>query len=129
MNPILTKRAYQPEGMRQQATYLFRVRDCNRQSLSEEDAAQAAFEYAQFEIELHRHYRAWPAIDASSLRQPGTGALLVRLVSSVSADVVHHSLLALLVHLNQTLPFQVLGKHRFELQEVNDRTPLPGRLQ
>ena len=128
MNPILTKRAYQPDGMRKQATYLFRVRDCNRQQLPD-DAAQSAFEYAQFEIELARHYRGWPSIDASSLRQSGTGALLVRLVSSLSPDVVHHSLLALLVHLNQTLPFQVLGKHRFELQEVNERTPLADRLQ
>lgn len=102
--------------------YLFRIRDTKRCESGMTNAADAAHEHGQFTLTLGRHYRQWPAISASCLRQPAQGGvLIVRLVSELPIEAVSQSLLDLLEQLNREHLESGLLKPRFQLLD-----PIPG---
>lgn len=122
------------------ATHLFRIRDLNARAprhdaqATEPNAATPTDEFAR---ELDCHYRRWPRIAASCIKQPGPeGAWVIRLVSALSVATVQGSLLELLAHLNRTLADGRSPGQRFELQEMTNQSseaalhvPSPQRLQ
>jgi hypothetical protein len=98
------------------AMYLFRIRDTNRCESGMTDAAEAAFEHGQFTLKFGRHYHQWPGINASCLRQPALGGvLMVRLISDLPAETVNQSVLELLEQLNLEHADSGLRKPRFQL--------------
>lgn len=125
------------------ATHLFRIRDLSLREPRDAllplapEASGASDELDEFARELDRHYRRWPRIAASCVKQPGPdGAWVIRLVSALSIATVQGSLLELTAHLNRTLADGHAPGQRFELQELTNQSsqvalhvPAPPRLQ
>lgn len=122
------------------ATHLFRIRDLSSRQPRHgeaEDDTDASVATDEFARELQQHYRRWPHIAASCIKQPGPdGAWVIRLVSALSMATVQGSLLELLAHLNHALAEGDPHGKRFELQELSNQAsevalhaPTPQRLQ